>query len=121
MLGDFLRLSASRPFVWGVCDCMLWPADAVLHVTGIDPAADLRGAYDSPRGALALMRARGGLIGLMAAQLDGLAEQGPGDGVGVVRAGRREYGAVIVGGKPWLKGDGAVWTGDLPILASWRV
>lgn len=52
-LGDWqIRLAAlvedrlHQPFAWGVRDCCLWAADAVLAVTGADPAHDIRGTYD---------------------------------------------------------------------------
>lgn len=35
------------PFVWGEMDCMLALADWVEQVTGKDPAAAIRGVYDS--------------------------------------------------------------------------
>lgn len=59
------RLSAlvaacfQRRFEWGVHDCALFAADAILAMTGTDPARDLRGRYASARGARKLMRAMG--------------------------------------------------------------
>ncbi|WIY23357.1 DUF6950 family protein [Parasedimentitalea psychrophila] len=38
---------AAKPFIWGETDCMLCLADWVLRVTGRDPAAAVRGVYDS--------------------------------------------------------------------------
>jgi len=38
---------AATPFVWGETDCMLCLADWVLRVKGLDPAAHIRGTYDS--------------------------------------------------------------------------
>jgi hypothetical protein len=37
----------SKPFIWGETDCMLCLADWVQRVTGKDPAAHIRGTYDS--------------------------------------------------------------------------
>lgn len=36
-----------NPFIWGELDCMLAVADWIELVTGKDPAAALRGVYDS--------------------------------------------------------------------------
>lgn len=36
-----------KPFVWGVSDCGLMPADWVLYTTGRDIAASLRGQYSN--------------------------------------------------------------------------
>ncbi|GHF71218.1 DUF6950 family protein [Seohaeicola zhoushanensis] len=38
---------ASTPFIWGETDCMTCLADWVLRVRGVDPAAEIRGTYDS--------------------------------------------------------------------------
>ena len=37
----------ASPFIWGETDCMLSLADWVQRVHGVDPAADIRGTYDS--------------------------------------------------------------------------
>jgi len=60
-------LIASRmatPFAWGMHDCCLFAADAVLAQTGEDPAAEFRGTYASAAEALALLRDLGGLSAL---------------------------------------------------------
>jgi len=54
-LEAFLNANASRPFVYGEFDCCLFVSDAVLAMTGIDPAAGLRG-YDSAKSARRVMR-----------------------------------------------------------------
>ncbi len=63
-LADFVDEARSRPFQWGEFDCCLMPCDGVLAITGVDPAAKLRGRYRTLRGAqAALIRfARGGLV-----------------------------------------------------------
>lgn len=38
---------AGLPFIWGEVDCMLVLADWIARVRGQDPAAHLRGMYDS--------------------------------------------------------------------------
>lgn len=46
------------PFQWGQCDCLLAVADVVEAVTGVDPAAKIRGRYTTELGAAKLMRRR---------------------------------------------------------------
>jgi hypothetical protein len=43
---------ARATFVWGECDCSLAMADWVRVRRGVDPAATLRGRYDSAAGAM---------------------------------------------------------------------
>lgn len=43
----FLADRAGRPFVWGHDDCCLFLADWWMACHGTDPAAPLRGTYDS--------------------------------------------------------------------------
>lgn len=42
----------NQPFEWGVSDCGILFADAVLATTGQDPLHDIRGHYKTARGAL---------------------------------------------------------------------
>jgi hypothetical protein len=58
-LSALVAAALQRPFEWGVNDCALFAADAILAMTGTDPARDWRGRYASAREARALMRARG--------------------------------------------------------------
>jgi len=49
------------PFAWGSFDCALFGADAVLALTGEDPASEYRGTYHTAIGAsAALQRVCGG-------------------------------------------------------------
>ena len=64
-LADFARERRARPFAWGSNDCFLFAADAVLSVTGLDIAADLRGSYGNELQAARILRARGGLAALV--------------------------------------------------------
>ena len=49
----------ASPAVWGESDCLMTVADAIEAVTGLDPAARIRGKYSSELGAAKLMRRRG--------------------------------------------------------------
>lgn len=103
------RLSAlvarahTQPFAWGLHDCCLWAADAVLALTGHDPADGLRGRYADATGAMRALQAVGGLLG--AGRLTGVRLAGPGyarDGdVALVSDGRRPMLAVRAGAV-WL-------------------
>lgn len=55
-LNAFLQEAATTPFVWGRRDCVLFAADAVLVMTGEDPAAEIRGRYETAIGAARITR-----------------------------------------------------------------
>jgi hypothetical protein len=57
---DFFAERRSMPFAWGSNDCCLFAADAVLAMTDVDHAQDLRG-YTSALQARRLIEDRGGL------------------------------------------------------------
>ena len=52
LLEQFLRDHQYRPFRYGVWDCCLFVCDAILEMTGTDPAAAFRGKYSSRKQAL---------------------------------------------------------------------
>ena len=62
-LSALIARAHREPFVWGQRDCCLWAADAMLAITGFDPAAGLRGRYSNATGAYRLLRTIGGLRG----------------------------------------------------------
>lgn len=69
---NFSALCADRmhaPFICGQHDCCLWAADVVQAITGIDPAAQLRGKYNDERSAQRLVAALGGLPAIASAAL----------------------------------------------------
>ncbi len=72
-LGLFLAEKSSEPFVWGRNDCVLFAADAVLALTGVDPCAKVRGKYKTAKGAAAAIGRHGGIA---AAAEKALAELG---------------------------------------------
>lgn len=41
-LADYIEQRRAQPFAWGAQDCCTFAGDAVLHLTGADPMADLR-------------------------------------------------------------------------------
>jgi hypothetical protein len=46
-LDSFLRAHAHAPFVYGSWDCCLFVCSAIYEMTGVDPAQDFRGNYNS--------------------------------------------------------------------------
>lgn len=53
----------TRAFAWGRFDCCLFACDGVAAITGVDPAAELRGRYTTQLGAARVLKrfAGGGL------------------------------------------------------------
>ncbi|WP_295560634.1 hypothetical protein [uncultured Sphingomonas sp.] len=58
-LHDYLAALSGAVFVWGRLDCALFAAGAVEAMTGVDPAADFRGRYSTPNGAVRALRRYG--------------------------------------------------------------
>lgn len=58
-LADYLAVSQSLTFEWGVNDCSLWAARWVDLVTGSNHALDWQGLYGDEESANALMLERG--------------------------------------------------------------
>lgn len=61
LLDAYILERLRQPFAWGVNDCALFAAGAVLATTGRDPAAELRGSYTTGNQAMRIIRAHGGL------------------------------------------------------------
>lgn len=118
-----MRAHADAPFTWGAHDCCMFAADCVLAVTGIDPAADLRGEYADAAGAVRTLERVGGLEALCDARL---VERVPvaaayvGD-VGIANTGDRDA-LVVCGGTLW-HGAAAQGTAIVPpgaVRLAWR-
>ncbi|WP_143589608.1 DUF6950 family protein [Thalassospira mesophila] len=56
LLEGWHKVAGTRPFLWGKSDCCLTACDAVLAITGIDPAGELRGRCHDRRSAIRVMR-----------------------------------------------------------------
>lgn len=61
VLDSVIESARHKLFSWGHHDCCLFAADAVLAMTGTDPAKSLRGEYETLRGALRIIDANGGM------------------------------------------------------------
>jgi hypothetical protein len=69
LLAAFIDERREVPFTWGKADCCLFAADWVRLATDLDPAADLRGKYDSGLGARRIIKRSGGLGAMVARAL----------------------------------------------------
>jgi hypothetical protein len=121
-LQSLIQQRLEQPFAWGQHDCCLFVCDGIEAITGIDPAADLRG-YSTEREAVRILHAHGGVRGL--------AEQRAGQAVPVLSAQVGDVGLLpldgrdtlaLCGGAHWLApgADGLV---ALPLdaaTAAWR-
>lgn len=126
MLEVFLERIACRTFDDGTADCGLALADWVMEARGCtDPAAHLRGRYSTPLGRHRLLRRLGGMEAVVAgcaanAGLDEAPEPQRGD-VGVIEHGGRQYGAICLGERWALQGDGLVTLVPDRVVRAWRV
>ena len=68
-LATLCKERSSAPFKWGAHDCCLWAADCVVAVTGIDPAAKLRGTYSGAISAAHVLEEHGGVEAIATAAL----------------------------------------------------
>jgi hypothetical protein len=103
-LAALFKARQHAPVVWGVHDCCLFVADAVLACTGLDPAADLRGTYATEQQASAVLLLHGGLVGLAIKRAGpvvvvGLAQ--PGD-IGLLKPGDGPASLAVCGGVHWF-------------------
>lgn len=73
---DLIESRRHLSFEWGVNDCMLWPADVVKAITGVDPAEELRGTYNSALSGMRIAKNAGGLADLISSQLSLLPTEG---------------------------------------------
>jgi hypothetical protein len=124
-LAALVEARRDAPFAWGVQDCMIWAADAVLACTGEDPAAPWRGSYATEAEALAIMAGFGGQVPMIeAVQAARGAAECPlpfaqrGD-TALVRQGNQLVMAVVLDGMLAAAGDDGLLM--LPIDTALRV
>lgn len=67
-LAEYLAKRHGVHFTWGATDCCLFAADAVIAMTGEDPATAFRGRYTTARGATRALKRYG--AGTIEATLD---------------------------------------------------
>lgn len=83
----FITEHRADAFSYGSFDCCLFPADAVLVMTGVDLAAPFRGKYNSRRSAIAAMREYAG-AGSVKATIEKAAAAHEMPEVSIMKAGR---------------------------------
>ncbi|MFW2541538.1 DUF6950 family protein [Primorskyibacter sp. 2E107] len=119
MLADFIALTRSEPFEWGVNDCALWCASAVRYETGFDPAGDLRGTYSTRVGCHRIIMAAGNLLNLISPRMTRLPDL-DGDGVAVLRHDGRTLCGLILDGRAVLRMErGLRLADDFTVLRGW--
>lgn len=99
-LAGIIDARRNELFEWGRNDCALFAADAVLAMTGIDLAENLRG-YKSASGATRKIKAAGGMRQLASSLTEkhpGMAQRG--DVVLVEIDGRETFG-IVAGNAKW--------------------
>lgn len=134
---NYLRECRDKEFAWGAHDCVLFAANVVEVLTGVDPAKEVRGVYDDARSALEFIRDGGGLeklvdavlesCGLLAVIPPGLAQRGD---VVLLRNHRQapwagEYALAVVGLDGALLVPAAKGLERLPLdeaaVKAWRI
>jgi len=68
-LVNYIAIKRHEPFEYGVNDCCLFAAGAVIEITGEDPMPEFRGKYDSLKGSLTVIKEIG--AGTLEATLNG--------------------------------------------------
>ena len=58
-LSAYLARASEQGFVWGKNDCLMFAANWMVELCGIDPAHDLRGKYDDAASALRTLKETG--------------------------------------------------------------
>jgi hypothetical protein len=77
-LEEWQRATPTRAFEWGKFDCALASCDAILALTGTDPAREFRGAYSTEAEAQKILGPEGlGALAAGIAKTHGMAEVPP--------------------------------------------
>jgi hypothetical protein len=102
-MASLMHSRAAAPFQWGVNDCLMFAADAVVACTGTDPAAELRGTYSDAMTARRMLEALGGTASICddlfeRFQATGLARLGD---VGLMAMPNGREVAIVCGGNSW--------------------
>lgn len=122
---DFLTRYAERPFVWGQDDCSLFLADWWMEVHGVDPAASLRGSYDSQETCHKVLFWRGGLVCVvsgLAKTVGAVRTRNPQDGdFAVIRVRNKVVGAIRVGEFWAVRNEQIGFVSDARVLRAWSI
>lgn len=122
-----LRAGMRAPFSRATgMDCCLWPCDWILACTGVDPAADMRGAYRNAAGAYRLIKRWGDFetmwrVHMALAGFNTTRRPARGD-VGVVRDARGQTVAAIRTGARWAaKAERGLVSEDFHMIVAWSI
>ena len=102
-LAAYIDRKRNEPFAWGVNDCCLFGADWIQLCTGLDPAATLRGTYDSALSGVRVLENHGGLIGTIETHMEPLGFKAIGQGfaargdIAVRDCGNGDTMAIVIG------------------------
>ena len=119
---DFIARTGRAPLIWGHNDCATWAASYWQEATGFDPAAALRGTYDSWISCRRVLVSNGGTLAVCRKLMAGIEAGGDGDGICVAKAQGQTIAGILSNGRLWLKGDGMVASPvDFDILERWAV
>lgn len=131
---EFLTAARVRPWKWGTDDCCMTPADWVLAETGIDPAAEFRGAYHDEESCRRAIQEAGGFVQAVGYAMDAAGferTQSPGMGdVGIVTAPIELRDTMPVVGAVGAIRCGRMWVcrslrglkyREFPLITAWRV
>lgn len=132
-LDDYLDRSLRLPWQWGQVDCCCWGGLWVGEATGKDPTERWRGRYRTAAQAGSIVARAGGLVALVDTEMQRHGFQrtdAPEHGdLGVVlfeglpEGMRAAGGAVVINyAGIWMaRGLDFVYSGDLPVIATWAV
>jgi hypothetical protein len=99
MLEEFMLDMARSDHIWSQSDCAMTIANWWLFVHGVDPAADLRGTYQTEQECTALVAREGGMLLVVGVRARNVGAQPtlapvPGD-IGVIAVHGVEFGAIL--------------------------
>ena len=120
-LNTFIESRRNAAFVFGETDCCMFAADAVLTITGVDLAADLRGTYSTKLGAAKVLSERGGVAGVVTLPAIPVLMAGRGDVV-MIETPDGPALAVCIGSKiAAMSADGLAFVGMDTAITAWKV
>lgn len=124
-ISAFLARHARTQFKWGSHDCLMWLADWIAEVRGVDPAASWRGTYRGWFGAARIIHEAGSMarhVDRVVAPLGIVRTPEPKRGdIAVVMALEGERGALVLGASVARIAERGLVVGRLPIIAAWGV
>lgn len=127
LLQSFIADNNARPWQPGKVDCCMVLADWAVWLGHPDPAAHLRGAYDSDEGFRAIITAAGGVPALVATCVptSGKRIQHPSAGdIGVIGSPtniKRQFGAIHDGSGWLVRMHGSFGRMTAQTLAAWTI